>query len=330
MLRSRSGAVVPRGNAGVTGERDGSSVSMLAALLLSSFAVQTVLETLAADAVPIAPVRIERVHELTQQGPRMPRSTWLTDEIRVAECAIERRVLGDVEQRRVFFALDARELPAVEVRDLLGARLIVFLQPFLNTLLRSASSPTRTRLAQLAGTDGPALPMQSGLWLIDGAEAAPKVRVPAARDVLPKALEIELADGRIALDKLLAWLDAKVARMTPSLHAFEVSSGPTAWSITLTSSGEWSGSTRGQLDPTEFADLWLRFEVEQFAQLPENVGRSAGPGEMSLRLRVRSLQGAREVEIHPCAPERLASDGECEQLARALRLWKALPGQRER
>jgi hypothetical protein len=281
----------------------------------------SVVERLAAAAAPIAVVRVIDVGDLTPEGPRVAANAT---PLRIAEVSVERRVLGDPTRATFSLVLRAEE-ERTGASIQIGSRALVLVDYDARDDWVRGDTPTRRRLERIESPRGPASPFAVGVWPIRGDGADARVEVP--QNARPLPIEIA-ADGRatdVALSALLDWLDRAVARSTPSLRADEISTGPAAWSITLASDGTWSGSTSGRLQLTEIANLWATLEAERFRELPPRVGKSGGPDSGFLLIRVRTLDGIQTVTIEPCEPTRLV-DAERENLERALRVWRALPG----
>lgn len=287
------------------------------ALALLALAADVTLEWRVRAADPIALVRIERVHVLSQENPLDARS-WPSGEVRIAEATVERRILGRPERTRLHFALRRPGPKEREVELEVGDRALVFLHSQMQAYWRRAGDSLRQQLEGLAPPSGPQMPLAGGIWKVteDG-----RARVPERLD-LPAALEARA--GTVRLDALLAWVDGEVERTTPALEAHLATTGPAPWGVVLEADGSFHGNAAGCLSPSELDRLWSGLAALRFRDLPEHCGTGNGPCATFYLLRTRERDGGHEVRIF-LPPEPLGDPVKQDALDRALRAWQLLP-----
>jgi hypothetical protein len=294
---------------------------MLAALLTFFQVATPSLESLTERAAPIALVRVEKLHAIDQINARMDLRVWPEDEIRVAECMVERMLLGDPKAERLFITL---RVPRAESYELVvGDRVVVFgnWQPY----EFHPSAPTSKRLDRLAGQHL-VVPLASGVWRARTEEGRERVEWPLSIASLPKSLDEKRVAAELPLAVFLDWLDSKIEQTTPTFECTESTTGPSNWSIRLARDGTYDGTEKGTLEPTTLERLWSTLEREQFGTLPRYVGRSCGPDAPTLIMRTRTRQGAHEVQLVTECADRITDPGEIESLEHALHVWDDIPG----
>jgi hypothetical protein len=295
---------------------------MLAALLVFSQVVAPSLDALTTQAAPIALVRVEKLHAIDQVNARMDFRAWPEDEVRIAECAVERMLLGDPKAERLFVTL---RVPRSESYELaIGERIVVFgdWQHF----EFHPSAPTAKRLDRLAGVDGLVVPLTAGVWRVRTKEGRELVEWPLSINAFPKSLDEKRVAAELPLAVFLDWLDHEIEQTTPTFECTESPTGPSNWWIRLARDGTHNGTDEGTLETAALERLWSTLEQEHFTTLPAHAGRSCGPDARTLIMRTRTRQGIHEVRLVPECADRITDPAEIEFLQRTLRVWESIPG----
>lgn len=302
---------------------------MLAALIALLQAAAPSVDRLVAEAAPIALVRIEKVHAVSQIGKRMDVRAWPEEEVRVAEGAIERTLLGDPEAKRIFFTLRVPRAEAYELE--VGDRVVVFGDPRPTDF--DPSTSTRAYLDRLTNANL-FVPLTAGVWRIRKDAQGERVEWPLSIASLPKSLDERRVGAELPLATFVDWLDREIERTIPSLEAEIVTMAPCPWHMKLSATGDWDASNwlkprKGKIDSYELGKLWQLIDDVRFVELPRQIGTSPAPETVLFIVRTRRRDGLHEVRIysflgeHPTAKQR-------DELARANRVWDALPGQEPR
>ena len=222
----------------------------------------------------------------------------------VAVVRVERVLLGPAELERVR-VVDESATPRA------GRRALYFLRE------APAEEPLWT-------------PVDDGRWPVVEGEI---VVVPAG-----VASPDELGGGRrLALEPLLARIDARIAELTPSVSASFVSRAPSGWRVSVTPDGAWREPVpgppgkfeMGTLAPDELAALWRLIEDVRFDELPREIGRH-GP-ELHTPARFVELftrAGRTRVLARPWTRD---DDDETQAMReRFYSVWDALPSTRRK
>ena len=290
---------------------------------------QPTLEGLALEGAPIALVRIERLHRVRHLSPGIDRRAWPEDPIRFAEALVEQRLLGSPGEERVFFLFTVGGPAEGSAADALveGDRALVFLEPR-QRLATRVSRVTAKRLAILAGAEGPRTPLQGGIWRTEAREGKLFARIPATFGVLPEALAPHVVEGALPLERLLAWLDEELDRVTPQARAELHSTGATPWWVEVAADGTFrDAKQQGKLDSDQLAAFWRTVDQERFCELSDSVGWSRAPDDGAFVVSIRRRDGFHLVRIWPASTDLLDTQESTDQMVRARCILDAFPGE---
>lgn len=126
------------------------------------------------------------------------------------------------------------------------------------------------------------------------------------------------------------WLRREIVVDTPRIEAQIVSNGPCNIALEIGPDGkgriqDCHGEARLILVPSTMQRLVATIEREDFYSLPESLGHAPGPDSSTGGVRVRTSRGTYSISIHGPADRRSDSPEQIEALARAMRVWDALP-----